>query len=123
MTLIKRFTLGYLTFQFFYRIYDFLYNWYVRTSKRYWHFVFNRLEDVDRTLALKTTTKLWFQPLYGDYSFLGYILGFFFRTMRIIIGLVIHTTLIIISLAVFIIWIIMPVIMVYGVLTGENLLW
>lgn len=65
-------------------------------------------ESADRTLALKITFRYFFQPLYKDYSVVGRILGVIFRTIRIVIGLVIYVFLAILFLAVYLVWIFFP---------------
>ena len=88
----------------------------------YWHFVFDQLEAVDRVFALKINVRRWLQPLYGDYTFLGHVLGFIFRTIRIIMGVIVHGIMIVFALLVYFTWIILPLILVYGAITGDFLI-
>jgi len=72
--------------QFFYRLFLFLKRWYLEASLDYWAGFFERMRSFDRTLAVWINIRLWLQPLYGDYSIVGRILGPVFRTLRIVCG-------------------------------------
>lgn len=41
---------------------------------------------VERRVAFVVTLRHFFQPLYQDYSFIGYLFGPAFRFMRLVIG-------------------------------------
>ena len=71
------FTLLYLLRRFFHKIAEFFRHWYIDATKSYFSFFIDKLEDLDRYFAWKITFLHLFQPLYKDYSVLGYILGFF----------------------------------------------
>ncbi len=100
------------------RIAEFLTHWYVGSSRTYWHFVMNRLEGLDRSLAWKITLKNLFSPLYGDYTVLGYILGFIFRLGRLLLGSVIYFITFVIAFSLYLFWILFPIALVYMIFTG-----
>lgn len=108
--------ISYLFSRFFYRIYEFLEHWYLGSFKISSHFFISLLESLDRTFAFKITLKNIFEPLYGDRSFLGYILGFFFRSSRIIIGGIIYLIIIILAVAIYLAWLIIPIFIVLQIL-------
>lgn len=61
-------------------------SWYVGGSRRYAHAALNFFEILDRGFALKITLRHLFKPMYGDYSAVGYGLGFLFRLIRLVAG-------------------------------------
>jgi len=99
---------GYLIQRFFYRIFEFLRHWYVKSFRIYSNFVIDKLEDIDYYLAWRVTLKNLFQPLYKDYSIIGYVLGFFFRFWRLLIGTIIYAFIFIIAIGLYIIWLLIP---------------
>lgn len=103
------FSLVYLASRLLYRIKEFLRHWYIGSFLVISHQVFNILEKLDRRLALRITLRNFLRPLYQDYSVLGYILGFFFRSWRIIIASVIYLAIIAVALAVYIFWALIPI--------------
>jgi len=112
------FALGYLAQRFVYRIGDFLRHWYVKSVHLYGGWIIDRFQEIDYTLAWRITAKNFFQPLYKDYSVIGYILGFFFRTGRILIASAIYLVLFTAALAVYIFWLLLPPYLVFRALFG-----
>ncbi|MDZ7587317.1 MAG: hypothetical protein U0946_06170 [Patescibacteria group bacterium] len=53
--------------------------WFLKISNRVFTFL-------DRNFALVLMLRLWFTPLFGDPNVVGRVIGFIFRSLRIIIG-------------------------------------
>lgn len=102
------FAFTYIISRFFYRIAEFLRHWYVVGTYRYSDFVMSGLRRMDRTLAWRITLKYLFKPLYGDYSALGYVMGFMFRLMRLLVGGVIYLVVFVVALFVYLLWLLLP---------------
>lgn len=113
------FSLVYLVQRFFYRIFDFLRDWYVGGFLWFSHRSLNFLERLDRFFALKVTFRYWFKPLYQDYSFIGYVLGFFFRTVRLLAACLVYLAFAIISWVFYLAWAAIPVYLVYKIIYGK----
>ncbi len=105
----------YLVQRFFYRLIEFLRHWYVESIRIYWNFVIDRLETFDYYLAWKITLKNFFQPLYRDYSPIGYILGFIFRLGRFIFASIVYAFIFVIAAALYIFWLAVPLILIYKI--------
>ncbi|MEE8131479.1 MAG: hypothetical protein V3T98_00260 [Candidatus Paceibacterota bacterium] len=105
----------YLFNRFVYRITEFFRHWYIKSFFIYSHFVVSQLEKLDRILAFKITLRYLFRPLYQDYSFLGYVLGFIFRVARLIFGGIIYAVVFVIAVAIYLIWLLVPVYVVYKI--------
>lgn len=110
--------LVYLSERFFYRIFEFLRHWYVKSVRLYSNFVVDRLEAIDRVLAWRITFKNLFQPLYKDYSFVGHVLGFSFRAGRLIVGGFVYLIVFSVAIALYVIWILIPPYLLYRMITN-----
>lgn len=106
----------YLIQHFFYRILEFLRHWYVKSIRMYSNFVLDKLERLDRYFAFIITAKHIFQPLYKDYSIIGYVLGFLFRLLRLVIGALAYAVIFIIAVFLYIIWLVSPIYIFYRVI-------
>ena len=107
--------IAYLGQRFLYRIFEFVRHWYVKSLRIYTNFLITKLEQLDYYIAWKITLRNIFEPLYKDYSILGYILGFIFRSLRLLMGTFIYA--IIFSLAAFcyLIWLATPFYIVFKI--------
>ncbi len=110
------FSLVYLIERFFSRIRDFFYHWYLGGSLFIFRYFMDVLESFDRTLALKVTLLHFFEPLYGDYSIVGRVLGIIFRTFRVLIGSVVYFFLAAIASIIYLIWLVIPVFIIYEII-------
>jgi len=106
----------YLFNRFFYRIFEFLEHWYIGSFKVYSHFFISFLEKLDRTFAFKITLRNLFQPLYSDRSFIGYILGFFFRSGRLFISGILYLIIIVLAIFIYLAWLLVPIYIIYKIL-------
>ncbi len=102
------FALTYIFGRFFFRVGDFFHHWYADGSRRLFHYFISFLENIDQGLAFRVTLKHISEPLYGDYSFIGRIIGFVFRSIRLIIGFFVYLFLGLLFLGVYLIWIFLP---------------
>jgi hypothetical protein len=102
----------YLLHRFFYRLTDFFYHWFMGGSRNISHGFISALERMDKTFAAKITLRHFFEPLYQDYSVIGRILGVIFRTIRLALAAVFYLALAIIFFAVWVVWILIPVVII-----------
>jgi hypothetical protein len=111
-------SISYILNRFFFRVYYFLYHWYIRGFRKFFNWVLNYLEKLDYKFALRINLKNIFQPLYQDYSFFGYILGFIMRSFRILIAIFIYGLFIIFCSFLFILWALVPVFLIYQIVVN-----
>ena len=107
------FSLVYLANRFLYRVTEFLRHWYINAIFIISHKTTNLLERLDRRLALKITLRNWLRPLYQDYTFIGYVLGIVFRTLRIMAGIMIYLIVIAAAIAFYFVWAATPFWIIY----------
>jgi len=86
----------------------FFYLWYITESKNFWRKELAFLQQVERDIGVRINMKLWLQPIYGDYSYEGRVIGPIFRTFRIFIGLGIEAVSVIAIVGFYLIWLVIP---------------
>jgi hypothetical protein len=109
------FALSYLVQRFVFRLKECISHWYIGGTHAFWHSAYHMFRTLDRSLAFRITLRHLFQPLYGDYSIVGRIIGPFFRFGRILIGLCIYLLLASVVIVAYLLWIALPLfILAYG---------
>jgi len=98
----------YLLNRLLFRISDFFHHWYVDGSRALLHRFVSFFENLDQTFALYITLRYFWKPLYGDYTIVGRILGFIFRSLRLLLGGAIYLCLAFLMLAIYLAWLALP---------------
>ena len=107
--------LVYLGNRFLYRIGEFLRHWYKDGFFFFFRRLIDFLERLDRYFALRVTFRYLFQPLYQNYTFIGYFLGFIFRGVKLGIAGFIYFLVILIWLGLYLGWALVPLIIIYKI--------
>jgi hypothetical protein len=107
---------SYLVSEVFRRPLVFLKRWYVDASKRFWARVIEESASIDRIFAIKIMFRTLTQPLYGDYTIIGRIIGPIFRLSRIVLALPVFAAYFSAALTIWIIWITLPLYLVASAL-------
>src|SRR3989344_5038536 len=110
------FAVLYLVRHFFFHIAEFFRHWYANTFRIIGHWLMNNLEWLDQTLALRVTLRHLFDPLYGDYTITGRIIGPMFRVVRILIALILYPVLMSIAIAAYVVWAFIPLFLFINIL-------
>ena len=76
------------------------------------------LEELDRVFALQVNLRYIFHPLYQDRTVIGYILGFIFRSLRIVVGFVIYVIVAIFFVALYLVWLAIPLYIIYQIIVA-----
>lgn len=89
----------------------FFYWWAVEMPSRIWMQTRSLLITADENLTLGVTFRLWLaiEPLFGDYTWNGRLIGWLFRGFRLIITVAVYAFIFSIGAAVFAFWFVMPV--------------
>jgi len=103
------FSLIYLLQRFFYRIWMFIYDWYVGGFIAIGGKVVSFLEKMDRTWAFRINLRNLFKPLYQDQTLIGRLLGFVLRSARLILAGALYTLIIILGAGIYILWAGIPI--------------
>ena len=94
------------------RVKFFLKDWYPDTFFKFWDFLLKILRRLDKKLAIKVTIRHWLEPLYQDKTIVGYVLGFIFRTARIILAAIIYFIISVIIMFAYLIWAALPIFLI-----------
>lgn len=86
------------------------------------HWAVSFLERLDRTFALQITLRYIFEPLYQDRTILGYILGFIFRSGRVVLACAIYLLVVVFFVAIYLGWALLLPYVVYRTALAFNLL-
>ncbi|MBI4993837.1 hypothetical protein HZC33_02700 [Candidatus Wolfebacteria bacterium] len=105
----------YLLKRFVFRVKEFLRHWYINSFFVWSHFIISIFEKLDKAFALKITWRHFFEPLYQDRTFLGYFLGFIFRSGRLILGILVYLPLFFLAVLSYLIWLIIPFYIIYQI--------
>ena len=97
-----------LPIKFIKGINQFLWFWYVQSSKDFWYREIAFLKQIERDIGVMINLKLITQPIFGDYSYMGRIIGPVFRLGRVLVGTIIMIVSIVVIILIYIIWIILP---------------
>jgi len=89
-------------------MFGFFYIWYVQSSKSFWTKEISFLKQVERDIGIKINLRLIAEPIYGDYSYLGRVIGPLFRLVRVLVGLLIVGTSFVLIILAYIVWVILP---------------
>ena len=89
-------------------IINFFYFWYVRSSKDFWNREVSFVREIERDIGVMINLKLITQPIFGDYSYMGRLIGPIFRLGRVLVGTMIVATSIFIVILIYLTWIILP---------------
>ncbi|HEY4523279.1 MAG TPA: hypothetical protein VJK04_00185 [Candidatus Paceibacterota bacterium] len=101
---MERFAVTYILYRAVHRFSEFFRHWYVRSFILWTHNTLTFLENLDRVFALKITLRHFGEPLYQDRSVVGYILGFIFRSGRIVISAFLYGVIVITAAAIYVAW-------------------
>jgi hypothetical protein len=112
------YALVYILHRFVFRVVDFFHHWYIEGSRAIIHRFLSLLGDLDETFAVHLTLTHFFEPLYKDYSIPGRAFGIVFRALRAVIGLALYLVLTILFLALFVVWLALPVTILFFVFDG-----
>jgi hypothetical protein len=112
----------YLINRFFFRIWMFLKHWYKDGSKKFFHTLVSFLEYLDRFFAIEITFKNIFAPLYQDRSFIGYIMGFLLRTMRVFLALIVYSMVVSAFAVLYLTWLAIPFFIVFKIFESYGIL-
>ncbi len=82
--------------------------WYITISKSFWNKEILFIKGIERDIGVLINLKLMFQPIFGDYSYMGRVIGPAFRLGRILIGFIIMAVSVVVVVIIYLIWIILP---------------
>ena len=103
----------YLMVRLFDALWSVLRHWYGDGFVAIIAWVVNTLEGLDQRLALRVTVRYFFKPLYQDYTAVGYVFGFIFRSIRILLAILVYAVVVGLAAAAYTIWAFLPPYIIY----------
>jgi len=86
-------------------------NWYYRNlTVGLMGVLLDLFGTVAEMFAIPIMAKHIFEPLYQDYSYTGRIIGFFIRSGRIVLGLIVEFIFLVLIGLVALFWVLLPII-------------
>lgn len=82
--------------------------WYVRSSRDFWNKEIGFIKGIERDIGVIINLKLITQPIFGDYSYMGRVIGPIFRLGRVLVGFIIMSASVFAVIIMYLIWIILP---------------
>lgn len=99
----------YIVNRLLFRIGDFFHHWYADGSRTFFHFFTSTLESMDQRLVFRVTLKHIFEPLYKDYTIIGRIIGFIFRSIRLFFGFIAYVIFGAFFIVIYLVWLVLPI--------------
>lgn len=104
----------YLVHRFFFRLYDFFHHWYVHGTKFFMRRYLLALNSIELTFAVRLTFRHLADPLFGDYSAAGRIIGPIFRLFRAALGVFLYAIFTIIFALLYLAWVALPLYIIFN---------
>lgn len=106
----------YLIQRFFLRAIEFFRHWYIKSFFITAHKAVDVFRSMDQFWALRITLRYFFQPLYGDYSIVGRVLGFIFRSGRVVVAVLLYAAVFSVFLTGYFIWLMIPPYIIFKII-------
>ena len=110
---------AYLFRNLFLTIFLFFKHWYVGGFSVVYGKASGIIRNLEKNLAIKINMRFIFRPLYQEYNRYGYVMGFLFRSFRIIIGLLGYLIIMVIAFVLYAIWAAIPLFVIYKMVSGK----
>ncbi len=108
-------SLVYIGERFLFRIVSFFRHWYVGGFAAVSRSTLRTFSSLDRTFAFQVTLRHFFEPLYQDRTTVGYVIGFLFRSARIVVGGLLYLFIAAIAILAYLVWAVIPAYLLYRV--------
>ncbi len=91
--------------------------WYSTGAKKAAVFCWQKVKNIEESLALKVWATNIFKPMFGQYDWQGKIISFFVRLIQIIVRSIIMLLVLLFFIILFLIWLALPVFIIYQIIT------
>ncbi len=98
---------------------DFLFFWYITSSRDFWRREFSFLRSIENEMGILINLKLITQPIFGDYTTAGKIIGPILRTLRVVAGCFFVLLGTGVTAVMYLVWVAFPPLAFY--MTAKNL--
>ncbi|MDP1689067.1 MAG: hypothetical protein Q8L47_02965 [bacterium] len=112
---MTQFALVYILKNIFSQTAEFFTHWYIGGYRAISRHLIDFLEELDRTIAFRITLHYFGAPLFQDRTIIGYILGFVFRSFRLLLGGLFYIVVIALAICIYIAWAGIPLFIIYKI--------
>jgi hypothetical protein len=109
----------YLIKTFVFRIGMFLRHWYIDGFFALYGVWLRFLRFYERRVAIRINVRFLFQPLYQEYNIIGYVLGFLYRFIKVVIGGFLYMVTGIVCFIMYVVWAAIPLVLIYKIISGN----
>lgn len=95
---------------------DFLYFWYIKNAKESLKKKMRFVKGVERDLGIIINLKMITQPIYGDYTLAGKLIGPILRLGRVIFGCLLMSLSFIFVTIAYVIYLLLPIVVSFMIL-------
>lgn len=112
---MTKYALIYIVQNILAEVLEFFLHWYLGGFRAGSRWLISTLEQLDHFFAFRITFRYFGKPLFQDRTAVGYILGFIFRTLRLLLGGFVYLVVIVVAIGVYVTWAMIPAYIVYKI--------
>ncbi|MEN9341924.1 MAG: hypothetical protein RIQ54_180 [Candidatus Parcubacteria bacterium] len=112
------FAIPFIIYRGFVRVGLFFKHWYINGSYQFISFFHQVISGMEQMFAVRSMILFITQPIYGDYTVIGHIVGPIFRLIRIMVGISMYILFTLAWGAVFIMWLAIPLVLIISMFYG-----
>ncbi len=76
------------------------------------------LGALEKSLALKVNLYFFFEPLYQERNIYGYVIGFLYRSLKLLLGGFLYAVIVVVGVAAYLLWAAIPAYILYRIFYG-----
>lgn len=95
---------------------DFLYFWYIKNAKDSLKKKMNFVKGVERDLGIIINLKMITQPIYGDYTLAGKLIGPILRLGRVLFGCLLVFVAFVFTMIIYTVYLLLPIVVSFMIL-------
>jgi len=90
--------------------------WYSHGAGKYWQWAWKRIKQTEKVLAFQIMLQNIYRPLYGDYSFIGILIGPVIRIFWLILISIGMLSVLLFSAGLFLVYLFLPPFCLYMII-------
>lgn len=93
-------------------------HWYLDGFFAVTRFVAGTLSALEKNMALKVNLYFFFEPLYQERNIYGYVIGFLYRSLKLLFGGVLYAVIVLGGVVAYLLWAAIPAYIIYRIFYG-----
>lgn len=112
------FAISFIIYRAMVRVGLFFKHWYISGFRQFISFFHQVVSGMEQMFAVRSMILFITQPIYGDYTVIGHIIGPIFRVIRIVVGVLIYIMFTLAWATVFFMWLAIPPVLIISTFYG-----